>query len=141
MTKIMVSALFLSVCAAASPAAACGFHGLNGMHWTPSSQWQDFSPRKSYIDPAFSDAEMGNVAPPSTIPPSTMPSKRARPTFANAADKAARAAMAMQLMKSGGNASPVSARAPSDRMAAGKDRSAETSGLETDAQPIGQTTP
>jgi hypothetical protein len=85
MMRTVLSGLALSTALLALPAAACDMHGVNGMHWTPMSQWQNFSPRQSFIDPAFAnDDEMRQDTVPTTVPPA-----RPRPTFANAANKAA----------------------------------------------------
>lgn len=70
-------------------------HG--GMFWTPSSSWQNFSPRQSFIDPAFSDDELAQGQ--FDVAPTPVPQEKKRPSFSNAANHAAMAAKAKMGLK------------------------------------------
>ena len=77
---ILIGSLLTTASALALPAYACGFHG-GGFG---NVNWQPYNPRASYEDPALLNK---NYEETSLITP--IPAEKARPSFSNAANRAA----------------------------------------------------
>ena len=88
MTKYFVTtALFLIPVAFAAPASACEMHGGGfGAFGNQGAHWKAFNPRAYDADPAFDGVDETLMTP---VPPA-----RTRPSFSNAANRAAMIAKA-----------------------------------------------
>jgi len=96
MMKYFVStAVIVIASATAVPAIACDMHGAGfGAFGNNGANWQPYSPRTYTEDPAFLDQNTDDYA---SVTP--LPSEKTRPSFSNAANRAAMKAKARAAKK------------------------------------------
>ena len=86
MMKSLVIGTFITVTSAvALPAYACDLHAGGGFSFgSPNANWQSYNPRSSTIDPALIGTDYDDASLITPVPP-----QKPRPSFSNAANRAA----------------------------------------------------
>ncbi|MGB6231499.1 MAG: hypothetical protein WBF53_15395 [Litorimonas sp.] len=132
MKKTVLSGLTLLALGVAAPAVACEFHGAG---WTPTSSWQNFSPIGSFQD-SFENGEYSDLGNSFSAPETrAVPPQRVKPSFSNAADRAARRAKTLLAMKDGSD----ERRAPKASLS--DTQLVPTDGSEADAETVREASP
>ena len=98
MKTLVIGALITATSALALPAHACDMHGGGGFGFgNPNANWQAYNPRVSTQDPALwnENTEQASLM-------TAVPTEKARPSFSNAANRAALLAKARLVKKTKG---------------------------------------
>ena len=110
---VLASSIIIASLSMGGMASACDMHGGGGYggFGMRNAQWQAYSPRVSFTDPAFSEDSLESPLPAQDVPPA-----KAKPSFSNAANMAsfkAKARVAKKKVDSGKVGKPAIVKKPS----------------------------